>query len=73
MNGLYYSMRVRDSIDEVMEYGGLLLSSANKPTLKWILWYKQYYKHRPPINRPDGTPVSITAPSVSRDSLLPPE
>ena len=49
MNGLYYSMRVRDSIDEVMEYGGILLSSANKPALKWILWYKRYYKHRPPI------------------------
>ena len=37
MNGLYYSMRVRDSIDEAKEYCGLLLSSANKPTLKWIL------------------------------------
>ena len=29
-DGLYYSMRVRDSIDEVKEYCGLLLSSANK-------------------------------------------
>ena len=34
MNGLYYSMRVRDSIDEVMEYGGILLSSANKKVSK---------------------------------------
>ena len=29
-DGLYYSMRVRDSIDEAKEYCGLLLSSANK-------------------------------------------
>ena len=34
MNGLYYSMRVRDSIDEVMEYSGVLLSSANKKVSK---------------------------------------
>ena len=34
MNGLYYSMRVGDSIDEVMEYGGILLSSANKKVSK---------------------------------------
>ena len=27
-------MRVRDSIDEVMEYGGILLSSANKKVSK---------------------------------------
>mgnify|MGYP007132753304 FL=1 len=29
-DGLYYSMRVKDSIDEVKEYCGLLLSSVNK-------------------------------------------
>ena len=57
MNGLYYSMRVRDSIDEAKEYCGLLLSSANKPALKWILRYKRYYKHRPPITRPEGTSI----------------
>ena len=34
MNGLYYSMRVRDSIDEVMKYGGILLSPANKKVSK---------------------------------------
>ena len=61
-------MRVRDLIDEAKEYCGLLLSSANKPALKWILWYKRYYKHRPPITRPAGSFLSITAPSVSRDN-----
>ncbi len=30
-------------------------------------------KHRPPINRPEGAPISITAPSASRDSSPPPE
>ena len=34
MNGLYYSMRVKDSIDEVKEHCGLLLSSANKKVSK---------------------------------------
>ena len=29
--------------------------------------------HRPPINRPEGAPISITAPSVFRDSSPPPE
>ena len=53
--------------------GKALLYRRYNTLLEDLYGRKDNTTHRPPINRPEGTSISITAPSASRDSLLPPE